>query len=108
MDACPRTATDNFKFKNYLFGAKNIVKNSDKEEWMYSGCEITFDSTGSWNFANEFAWTFILLGVNNNSLFHVDNGKNDFLVLSEGLTYGIKESFGSALKKFSNNFSKKT
>ena len=43
----PRNPTNNFKFKNCLFGATNIVKNSDKEKYVYSGYGITFDSAGS-------------------------------------------------------------
>ena len=34
LDAWPRNPTNNFKFKNYLFGATNIVKNSDKEKYV--------------------------------------------------------------------------
>ena len=44
-------------------------------------------------------------GVDNNSLPHNDNRKNIFLVLSEGLTYGIG-SFGLPEKQFGINFSK--
>ena len=47
LDAWPRNPTNNFKFKNCLFGATNIVKNSDKEKYVYSGYGITFDSAGS-------------------------------------------------------------
>ena len=35
LDAQPRNPTNNFKFKNWLFGATKIAKNSDKEKWMY-------------------------------------------------------------------------
>ena len=35
---------NNFKFKKCLFGATNIVKNSNKAKWVYSGNGITFDS----------------------------------------------------------------
>ena len=31
MNAWPRNPTNNFEFKNCLFGAANIVKNRDKE-----------------------------------------------------------------------------
>ena len=31
LDAWARNSTNNFKFKNYLFGATSIVKNSDKK-----------------------------------------------------------------------------
>ena len=46
LDARPRNPTNNFKFKNCLFGATNIVKNSDKKKHVYSGYRIKFDSTG--------------------------------------------------------------
>ena len=37
LDAWPRNPTKNFKFKNCLFGAASVVKNSDKEKYVYSG-----------------------------------------------------------------------
>ena len=40
LDAWPRNTTNNFKFKNCLFGASNRVKNSDKEKYLYSGYKI--------------------------------------------------------------------
>ena len=30
----PKSPTKNFKFKNCLFCATNIVKNSDKKKWI--------------------------------------------------------------------------
>ena len=32
------------KIVNCLFRATNVVKNSDKDKWVYSGYGITFDS----------------------------------------------------------------
>ena len=32
LDAWPRNLTNNFKFTNSLFGATNILKNSDKKQ----------------------------------------------------------------------------
>ena len=46
LDAWPRRATNNFKFKNCLFGATTMVKNNGKEKYVYSGYGITFDSAG--------------------------------------------------------------
>ena len=59
--AWPRNPTNNFKFKNCLFGATNVVKNSDKEKCVYSGYGITFDSGGSWSFDNDVARNVIIL-----------------------------------------------
>ena len=76
-------------------GATNMVKNSDKKKWVYSGYGIAFDRPASWNFGNGFAKNTIIFGADNSSSSHADNCKNNFLVLSEGPTYGINGSFGS-------------
>ena len=55
LNARPINPTNNFKFKNCLFGATNIVKNSDKEKHVYSGYRIKFDSAGFWSFDNDSA-----------------------------------------------------
>ena len=86
LDAWPRNPTNNFKFKNCLFGATNIVKNSDKEKYVYSGYGITVDTAGSWSFDNDFARNVIIFGVDNSSSSHSDNCKNNFLILGEGPT----------------------
>ena len=35
LDTWSKIPFNNFKLKNCLFGATNIVKNSDKEKWVY-------------------------------------------------------------------------
>ena len=55
LDAWPINPANNFKFKNYLFRETNIVENSDKEKYVYSGYGTTFDNAGSWSFGNDFA-----------------------------------------------------
>ena len=67
LDAWPRNPTNNFKFKNCLFGANSTVKNSAKEKYVYSGYGITFDSVGLWSFDNDIAKNLIIFGANNSS-----------------------------------------
>ena len=69
------------KFKNCLFVATNTVKNSDKEKYVYKVCGITFDIAVSWNFDNDTARKVITFGDNNNSSSHVENVKENFLML---------------------------
>ena len=64
----------------------------------------TFDSAGLWSF--DTARNVIIFGVDNSSLPHADNRKNNFLVLGEGPTFKINGSFGSPEKTFSINLSK--
>ena len=96
LDICPKNSTNSFWFKNCLFGATSIVKNSEKEKWALSIYGITFDGAGSWNFGNGFARIVAVFGVGNSLSFHADDFKNIFLVLGKDSTYGIIGSFGSS------------
>ena len=37
-----------------FFGATSVVKNGDKEKYVYGAYGITFDSASSWSFDNDF------------------------------------------------------
>ena len=104
--AWPRNPATSFKFKNFSFGATNILKNSDKEKYVYSGYEITFDSEGSWSFDNDLTRNVIIFGIDNSLPSHFDNLEHNFLILGEVPTYDINGSFGSPEKKFIINFTK--
>ena len=99
LDAWSRNHTNHFKLKNCLFGAPIIVKDSDKEKYVYSGYRITFDSSGSWRFDNDFARNVLSFGVDNSSSCHSDSRSNNFLILGEGPTYSINGRFGSPEKQ---------
>ena len=60
-----------------MLGAINIVKNSDKAKWVYSGYGKAFDGAGLCSFANDFARSDVIFGVDNSS--SADNHKNNFL-----------------------------
>ena len=83
LDAWQKNPTNNFKFKNCLFGATNIVKKSDKEKYVYSGYGIAFGSVDFWNFDNDSARNITIFGVDNSSSSHDYSSKNDFSVLSD-------------------------
>ena len=87
-----------------MFGATSIVKNSDKEKWVYSGYGIAFDGGGLQIFGRDLAWNVIIFDVDNSLSSRTDNCKNNFL--GKDSTFGINGSFGLPEKKFSVNFSK--
>ena len=103
LDGWPRYPTKNFKFKNCLFGTTSVVKNSDKEKYLYSGYGAKFDSVG---FGVLITTLLEIFGVDNSSSSHAKNCKNNFLVPGEGPTFVINGSFCSPDKNFSINFSK--
>ena len=59
------------------------------------GQGIAFDGKGFWSFNNDNAGNAIIFAVDNSLSPHIDNPKNDFLILGEGPTGGIN---GSAAK----------
>ena len=60
-----------------------------KKSMCIADMNITFDSTGSWSFGNDFAKNVVIFGVDNSSSCHADNHKNNFLILIEVPTYDI-------------------
>ena len=77
LDALPRNSTSNFKSKNCLFVAINIVKIVIKN-YVYSKYGITFDSADSWSFDNDFAGNVIISSADNSSSSHFYNRKKTF------------------------------
>ena len=77
-----------------------------KKSGCIRGMERQFMKAGSWDFGNDFVENIVFFCVDNSSSSHTDNRKDKFLVLGEGLTYGIDGSFGLPEKMFSINFSK--
>ena len=61
-----------------MCGATNIVKNSNKSVYVYSGFDIAFDGGGLWSFGIGFARNVIIFGVANSSSSHADNSKHNF------------------------------
>ena len=95
LDAWPRNPTNNLKSKNCLFGAISIVKNSDREKYVYRGYGGTFDSAVLWSFNNGTGRNVIIFAAENSSSSHAGNRINTFLVLGEVPSTGINGSFGS-------------
>ena len=81
-------------------------KNSDKEKYVYSGYGIALDSDGSLSFDNDTARDVIIFGADRSSSSHVEDRKNNFLILVLVPIYGLNGKPCSAGKKFSINFTK--
>ena len=76
-----------------------------KSKLIYNGRGIAFDEKGFQSFDNDTARNVIIVGVGNRSSPHIDNPKNNFLVLGKGPAECINDSVGAA-EKNSVNFSK--
>ena len=73
--------------KNCLFGAVTLTKNVDIDKNKYSGYGIGFDRRSSFLFpSGGFGQNILIFGVDMSSSAHIDNKKNDILVLGKGPT----------------------
>ena len=52
-----------------MFGATNIVKNSDNEKCIYSRYGIAFDGKGECSFGNDLAKNVVMFGVDKSSSY---------------------------------------
>ena len=95
LDAWARDPSNYVKFKNWLLASASVVNDSDQDKYVYSGYGITFDSADLRSFDNDSARNVIIFDDDNSWLYHADNCKNNFVLLSEIPTFGINESFRS-------------
>ena len=86
-----------------LSGATNIVKNKDQEKFVYTGCGIAFYGKSEWSLGNYSTRNIVTFWADNIASSHAGNLKNDFLILGEGPTFVINESFSTSEKKFGIN-----
>ena len=90
--------------ENCLFGAVNLTKNDDFDQYKYSGYGIGFDRKGQFSFGNGFGGNAIVLGVDSTNSSHANNKTNKILVLGKDFTQGINGTTLYAEKLYSINF----
>ena len=73
--------------KNSLFGAVKWTKNSDIDQYQYSGYGVGSDRKGSFSFPGggfgQNVINFVNFGVDLNFSVHVDNKRKDILILGD-------------------------
>ena len=90
--------------KNCLFGAVTLTKNADIDKYVYSGYGIGFDRRGSFSFpGGGYGQNVPIFGVDMSFTAHIDNKKEDILVLGVGPTQGLEHTL-TAEKIYSINF----
>ena len=78
LAAWSRNPTNNLKLMICLFAATNVVKNSDKQKYVYIGYGVAFNTMDSSSFDNDTARNVIIFHFNIISSSHDDNGKITF------------------------------
>ena len=90
-----------------MFGAVSLTKNADIDKYKYSRYGIGFDRQGDFSFGNELGKNFIIFGADLNSSSHVNNKKNNILVLGTDFVQGISGTTIYAEKLYSINLTEK-
>ena len=101
-DSCSHS--DNLTLKNCLFGAVTLTTNADINKYGYSGYGIGFDRKSSFSFpGGEFGQNVLIFAADMSSSAHVDNKKEEILVLLKEPTQGLEHTL-TAGKMYSANF----
>ena len=75
--------------ENCLFGAVTLTKHVNIDKYGYSGYGIGFDRKESFSFpSGGYGQNVIIFGVDMSSSIHIDNKKQDILILGRGPTKG--------------------
>ena len=87
-----------------MFGAVNLAKNAYIDKYQYSGFGIGFDRGPRFSFPNGgFGQNVMILREDMSSSVHVDNEKEDILILGKDSTQGLEHTLTSE-KMYSINF----
>ena len=90
--------------KHCLFGAVTLTKNTDTDKYGYSGYGIGFDRRSGFSLpVGRFGQNILIFGVDMSFSSHIDNKKEDILVLGKGPTQGLEHTL-TAEKMYSINF----
>ena len=90
--------------ENCLFGAVTLTKTADIEKYGYSGFGIRFARRPSLSFpGNGFGQNVLIFGVDMSSSSHIDNKKNNILVLGKGPAQSPEDTL-TAEKMYSISF----
>ena len=90
--------------KKCLFGAVTLTKNTNIDNYGYSGHGVGFDSRSSFSFPDGgFGQSVLMFEVDMSFSAHIDNKKKDILLLGKGPTQELEHTL-TAEKMYSINF----
>ena len=85
-----------------MFGTVKLTKNADIGKYKHSGYGFGFDRRGTFSVPSDgLGQNVIMFEVDMSSSVHVDNKKQDILILGEGSTQGLDGTTLTAEKKYS-------
>ena len=95
------------RLENCLLGTVSLTKNADIDKYKYSGYGVGFDRHGEFSFGNGLGRNCIIFGGDLSSSSHVNNKKNNILVLGNDFVQRIIGTPIHAEKLHKINFTEK-
>ena len=90
-----------------MFGAVNLTKHVDIDQYKYSGYGIGFNRKGEFSFgSNKFGRNVIILGADTSSFIYANNRTKNILNLGKDFIQGLNNTTIYAEKLYSINFTK--
>ena len=87
LDTWSRDLNTDFILKYCLCGSVKLTKNADPDKYKYSGYGIGFDLHSNFSLPDcSMGKNIIIFGVDMSSSVHIDNKKEDNLILGKGPT----------------------
>ena len=98
INLCDRGYENYPVLENSLFGAVTLIKNAGIDEYKYSGYGIGFDRCKTFSMPHGSGRNVLIFGVDMSSSAHIDNKKEDILILGEGPMQGLDDTTLAAAK----------
>ena len=106
LDSWPRNFDADFTLGGCLFGEVKPTKNADLDKYSHCGYGIGFDTCGEYSVPDgNVVKNVIIFGVDMSSSVHIDNKRNDILILGKGPTQGLNHTL-AAETQYSVNFTR--
>ena len=88
-----------------MFGAVNLTKHADVDQYKYSGYGVGFDRKGEFSFGSTgFGRNVIIFGLDMSSVVHANNKTKNILVLGKDFVQRLDNTTIFAEKIYSINF----
>ena len=107
LDTWSRDLNTDFALKDCLFGSARLNKNANTDKYKYSDYDIEFDSRSEFSLPDDsMGKNVIIIRVDMSSSVHINNKKEDILILGAGPTQGLDDTTLTAEAQYSINFSR--
>ena len=107
LDTWSQDLNSDFTIKDCLFGGVKLAKNADRDEYVYIGYGIGFDSHSEFSLPdNSMSKNLIISGIDMSSFVHINNQKKRILIFGFPPIQELDKTMLTSEAQYSINFSR--